>query len=487
MTNRRSLRIGKGPKTKRRRSATSPRAFGRRRESEAGFTLVELLIVVTILPLIVGALSVGLISVFSLQSGVSTRLSHTADAQAVSANFAKDIQGASVVSTEASTNVQCGSVPGSTQLLELESNLDVATGFYQNVTSYVRLPVAATATTPVTYQLVRVYCTGDGTSANVAVASQSTLSNDLNLNSVPCIQLVNTTTCSTTTDASSGWLLAKGISQVQFSINDSQSAGSTGNYPYVLAGSPVASLSTPTLDQPTAPPTDTSCNYASPGSGALANYLCFVDFSNLSGAALLAAQNGGCDEMSVSLPNDYTLFFCLNISGASALPWYLPTYPQAFLGNTSGGIPFYTGIQGDPAIYQRAGGTTTLTFTKIKVVSPANISATGWEVVSLDAESTDQGESITWTSDQNLFVLNDGETGQIQPVGNQCQNNGTSGLTNTPGLTGNGTTTVVCSGGSTETSSSKTGTAMVYAAQPSTLTITMVGTGLEAVTFGMLL
>ncbi len=439
------------------------------------------------MPLIVGALSVGLISVFSLQSGVSSRLSHTADAQIVSANFAKDIQGASVVSTQASTSVQCGSVTGSTQLLELESNLNVSTGYYQSVTSYVRLPVPATATTPITYQLIRVYCTGDGTTSNVAVQSQSLLSNDLNPTSVPCIQLVNTTTCSTTTDASTGWLLAKGISQVQFSINDSQSSGSTGNYPYVLAGSPVASLSTPTLDQPTAPPTDTSCDFASPGSGVLANTLCFVDFSNLTGAALLAARSGGCDEMSVSLPDDYTLFFCLSVSGVTALPWYLPTYPEAFLGNTGGGIPFYTGIVGDPAIYQRQGGTTTLSFTNIKVVSPSNISATGWEVVSLDAESTDLGESITWTSDQNLYVLNDGEAGQIQPVGNQCQNNGTSGLANTPGLTGNGTTTVQCSGGSTETSASKNGTAMVYAAQPSTMTITMVGTGLEAVTFGMLL
>jgi len=434
----------------------------------------------------VGALSVGLISVFSLQSGVSSRLSHTADAQIVSANFAKDIQGASVVSTEASTTVQCGSVTGSTQLLELESNLDVSTGFYRSVTSYVRLPVAATVTTPITYQLIRVYCTGDGTSANVSVVSQSVLSNDLNPTSVPCILLVNTTNCSTTTDASSGWLLAKSVSQVQFSINDSQSTGSTGNYPYVLAGSPVASLSTPTLDQPTAPPTDTSCNYASPGSGFFANTLCFVDFSTLTNAALLAAKNGGCDEMSVSLPDEYTLFFCLAISGATALPWYLPTYSAAFLGQTSsGGVPFYTGIQGDPAIYQRQGGTTTLKFTNIKVESPNNISATGWEVVSLDAESTDAGESITWTSDQKLFVLNDDEAGQIQPVGNACDNNGTSGLANTPGLTGNGTTTVECSAGTSL--SNHTGTAMVYAAQPSTMTITMFGGGLEAVTFGMLL
>jgi hypothetical protein len=56
-----------------------------------------------------------------------------------------------------------------------------------------------------------------------------------------------------------------------------------------------------------------------------------------------------------------------------------------------------------------------------------------------------------------------------------------------PGLVGSGTTTVSCSGGTTETSGTKTGTAMVWAASPTTLQVTMVGAGLEAMTFGMLL
>jgi hypothetical protein len=161
----------------------------------------------------------------------------------------------------------------------------------------------------------------------------------------------------------------------------------------------------------------------------------------------------------------------------------LPTWPQAFLGNSINGVPFYTGIPGDPALYQRvsAGAPSVVTFSNISVVSPTGALATGWEVVSADAESSDKGESITWTSNAILTVIPNGESGQTQPVGNACQN----GVP--PGLVGSGTTTVSCSGGTTETGGTKTGTAMVWAASPTTLQVTMVGAGLQAMTFGMLL
>jgi hypothetical protein len=41
---------------------------------------------------------------------------------------------------------------------------------------------------------------------------------------------------------------------------------------------------------------------------------------------------------------------------------------------------------------------TTITFSNISVVNQQGLTATGWEAVSADAESTDQGESITWTT-----------------------------------------------------------------------------------------
>jgi prepilin-type N-terminal cleavage/methylation domain-containing protein len=452
----------------------------RPRPDQRGFTLVELLIVVTILPLIVGALSVGLIAVFKLQSGVSTRLSHTADAQAVSANFQRDIQGAQQVTTQATTTPECGATSGATQLLGLESNLDSTSGNYQTMISYLSIPVIGSGTT--TYSLIRTYCTGEP----LVLQNEQTLAFDISgTQASPTISCVSSYTGTCGTSSSSPFMSAQNVSTITFPVNDPSS-----NYPYTLIGSPIASTSTTNNGSPINSESTTTCGLATPGTGNLSLNLCFVDFSPVKGSALLATQNGGCLEMSVALPNDDTMYFCLSLSGGTVLPWYLPTYSQAFLGNSINGVPFYTGVPGDPALYQRvSGSTSTVTFSNISVVSPLGVPATGWEAVSADAESTDSGESLTWTSNVNLNIIPNGETGQIQPMGNACLDDGSlpGGQT---GLTGNGTTTVTCSGtvgGNNITGGQKTGAAMVWASAPKTITVTMVGAGLEAVSFGMLL
>jgi len=469
-----------------------PKNLRRRRDAEHGFTLVELLIVVTILPLIAGALSAGLIAVFSLQSGVASRLSHTADAQAVSANFARDVQGAGQVTTDPTgLKPECAAPSGATQLLGLESDL-AGTGVYQTVISYYSVPVAATTTAAATNEIVRTYCTG----ANTAVAQSSEiLAFDVSVsgtqtalnNSLMTVTCVNGA-ASLCANASTGWVGAQNVSTVSFAVDDQ-----SNNNPYTVVGSPIASTSTTNNGSPINSKATSKCELATPGSGNLAATLCFVDFSSVTGSALLATQNGGCLEMSVALPDDYTMYFCMSMSGTKALPWYMPTYSQAFLGNTISGQPFYTGVTGSPALYQRAAGTSVITFSNISVVSPLGVPATGWEAVSTDAESTDSGESINWTSDAVLNVIANGEVGQTQPMGNACLDDGS--LPNgASGLTGNGTTSITCSGSVTVngttyniTGGPKTGAAMVWAAAPTTMTVTMIGGGLEAMSFGMLL
>ena len=54
-------------------------ALHRRRGSESGFTLIELITVVAILPIVIGGLSVALLSVFNLQDGVSNRVGDSND------------------------------------------------------------------------------------------------------------------------------------------------------------------------------------------------------------------------------------------------------------------------------------------------------------------------------------------------------------------------------------------------------------------------
>ena len=363
-------------------------------------------------------------------------------------------------------------------MLGLESDLDSSTGNYQTVISYLSVPVTGSTTT---YSLIRTYCSGEP----LVLQSEETLAFDVSgTQTVPTVSCVNgQSSCSS---QSSSWVSAQNVSSITFPVSDPSS-----NFPYTLVGSPVASTSTTNNGSPVNSNATTTCGFATPGSGALASTLCFVDFSKVTGAALLAAENGGCLEMSVSLPSNYTMYFCLSLSGSTILPWYLPTYPEAFLGNNIGGQPFYTGINGKPALYQRVeGGTSTVTFSDISVVNQNGVPATGWEAVSTDAESTDKGESIVWSSNTALSVLNDGQAGQIQPVGNACQNNGSSGITNTPGLfyvSGSNGDSIECTGGSTETGGTKTGTAMIWASAPTTFSATLYGGGLEAITFGMLL
>lgn len=92
---------------------------------------------------------------------------------------------------------------------------------------------------------------------------------------------------------------------------------------------------------------------------------------------------------------------------------------------------------------------------------------TGYSFVGVDAESTDAGESITWKSNTDLSLISN--------VGNACN----SGAL----LTGVGTTTVKCAA---TVSSTKTGTAILAAENPSTFSQTMVGAGLQAVAFAIL-
>ena len=490
------------------------------------------MIVTTVLPLIIGALSVGLISVFSLQSGVASRLANTSDAQIVAANYQNDVQGTSQITTASSSTPQCTSASVSgTQLLGLWSNVNQPT---QSVVSYVSVRVVSGSST--TYALDRLYCSGNGPNQYVA-GSTTTLANNLPQiqpsPTITCVASISASVCSNIL-AGNQWLSSQNVSEVSITIAESSTAAkqTTGAYTYSLVASPAASSSTGNSGSPVNTQATTNCYKADAGSGPLANNLCFVDFTNLSNPAYMAVAEtpNTCLEMSASLGPSYNydkLFFCISITepnlsnpttGATPTdpqPWPVPTYSGAFFGNlvsvNGQSYAFYTGIPGDPAIYERVKSNsyadlTTITFSDITVVTGSNALATNWAIVSADAESTDANtttagdyEGLTWTADTPLSVVpNDipvlDGANETHPAGNACLSDQT-----TSGLVGGvGTATpdtISCNpvmGSEDETGNQKTGAAMVMATTPTTLTANLISggpgyPGLQGIVFGMYL
>jgi prepilin-type N-terminal cleavage/methylation domain-containing protein len=469
----------------RRRNAVRSHEARSPTRDEGGFTLIELLITMLILPIIMAAIASGLIAVLSIQGSVSNRVSDSGDAQITSANFIQDVQSAELITTDHAAS-KCG--PGA-QLLGLQWTSGGATV----VITYAEIASGNG------WLLVRQLC-ANGSSATPS--ERSTVSFDIAPGlAAPTLQgqgaaLLNT-------QAQAGWISVHPVTGVVFPVVEPLS-----NYTFTLTAVPAASAPPSTAGSPIINPTNTICGFAptqggTVNNGTYAQTLCFVDFS-VYNASLAAAP--ACQEIVASIPGGDVLSFCMSESGNQpmvASP--LPTWPEAFLGNTlqdAKGVsqPFYTGLgcpdstapetsSGaptpsciSPAMYQTntgMGPTNTLNFTNITVTTVTGAPATGWEFVSADAETTDVSESIIWQSDQVLHLLNNSPGSNY---GDTCNN-----LPNWNGPQGLGTTQVTCQSGNQEPSSTKTGTPMVYARTPSSMTITMKGAGLEGIAVGLLL
>ena len=449
----------------------------RRVRDGAGFTLIELVIAITILPLIIGGLAIALIAMFSLSTSTAGTLSNSADAQVVSANFTQDVRAALQLTTLPTPT--CGT---GTQVLGLEWNYSNSTNAYQGVVSYVIVPSGSL------YELVRQYCSSGASSTPTSVF---TVAYDVT-NSQAVATVLPT---SLDAAAAAGWISTQNVTGVSFGLDTTQ----TG-YHYTVVATPASSGPPNLAGSPTFQNTTTTCGFATPGTGTYASTLCFVNF-----APLIATINGQTNPLytlasttgvsvSVSVPGGYTMTFVISVTGSAWNPHSFPTWTNSFLGNcidlstgleascapNGTGTPFYTGVPGMPAVYQTAnGGTNTVTLSNIKVYNPQGLPATGWQAVVADAETTDPSEYITFTSDQPLTVIPNDPANPSQPYGNDC-NYGAP-------LTWSGQTTATCAGPSSGSSYPKTGTVMLGANAPTTMIMTMHGAGLEGVAFGLML
>lgn len=168
---------------------------GRVVRDEEGFTLIEMVMVIVIMPIIVGGIAIALVTSLGAQSGVSTRLGDSHDAQITSANFVRDIQGAQFLSTN--TTPFCG---GGSQVLGL-SWLS-SDGTKQEVVSYSTRSLGTGGSTEVfqnariqRFSLVRSFCS----SGNNPIASNTvTVAHDLQDPAVA--PLVVNLVCNTKTD-----------------------------------------------------------------------------------------------------------------------------------------------------------------------------------------------------------------------------------------------------------------------------------------------
>lgn len=438
---------------------------------EGGFTLIELLIVCVVTPIIIGALSAALMASFKLQSSVSNRVTDSGDAQVVAASFQNDVQGAKYVTTQTQSSPECGT---GTQLLGLESNLQ-SNGTFNNVISYVTLPVPGVNGAPPTATLVRQACQN----GSLTPISTTTLSFDITSSQLsPAVTCTaNALTCATV----SQWVSAQDVLSVKLVVTEPRS-----QYQYSLLAVPAQSASLQSNGAPIITTTTTNCNFATPNTGTYSATLCFVNFALLNNSQNMLDATSGCLEMSVALPGNFTLYFCLGITGDPVRAVAFPTYADAFLGNSIGGVPFYIGVNGDPALYQyNSGSNTTITISKIVIDNPQGVPATGWEAVGADAETTDPNESITFNSDKVLNLLPNTASSNMGDACNVPDSQGNPGAGGTD-LTGIGTTTVGCQS-TWQAGVPRTGTDMVWATTPSYLTTTMHGAGLQGMSFGLLL
>ena len=255
------MSLGARRRAGRRQFPTAPRCARARcwrtPREDGGFTLIELLIVVAVMPLIVGALSLGLISVFKLQSGVSNRLGDTVDSQVVQSTYEGDVSSAlAVTSASGLTNEQCG--PSSeTQLLGLAWNQYSSQqgGGYATIVTYALVQSGSQ------WDLVRQYCTSGfsptpATSTIVAYNIEQPCPTGQTSGCQGGASIFYDSTTANPTGvldptAQTGWVPVvdnttsqNNVTKVEFPLADPHSTEKGGAYQYTLAATPAAAAPT---------------------------------------------------------------------------------------------------------------------------------------------------------------------------------------------------------------------------------------------------
>lgn len=204
-----------------------------------------------------------------------------------------------------------------------------------------------------------------------------------------------------------------------------------------------------------------NCNYATAqgttGPASWQTY-CWIDFTSYND---LQARSAGGQAYSLTLQDGTVMTFTMKVSGAAISAAATPTWSGAAVGNTA-----FTGIGGRPALYQTASGTTTVAFGNIVLTPPSGTAVANFMFVAGDAESSNDGESLSFQSNGGSWQLLD----QIGP---------TSGSTY-PLQSGTGTATFTTTG-----VAGTVGAYIVGSTVPTAVTATIVGGGLQGAMFAV--
>jgi uncharacterized repeat protein (TIGR01451 family) len=174
-----------------------------------------------------------------------------------------------------------------------------------------------------------------------------------------------------------------------------------------------------------------TCSPATSGGAAASDWpsFCWLDFTGYNDTT---ARSGAGQNFSFALNDGSTL--TLNVRATSSVASALdavvaPSWSGAAVGNSS-----FIGIPGSTVLYTRnSPSTVTVTLRNITVTPPGGVTATaGWAFVAADAESSNGGETMTYTTNGASWV----KLQNVPPI---------SGSTY-PTLAGVGTATVTESG-----------------------------------------
>ena len=301
-------------------------------ESERGFTLIEMLVVLIILPLIVGAISLAIVAIFTQESNVTGRLSGSTDLQMIDATYVRDVESAWTF-TNLPTKQVCGTV--GTQLLGMTWSGD------QTAVSYVIVPGNGSGSAGYNAQLRRLYCTSGSTIPTSVMVVSNGVSTGSQSQQPPTICTGNVSTSGNCPTPLTFPVLASDVTEVRFDVYVPGS-----HSPYVMVASPrQGALGNLTGGPITTTPivlTSTACGtvLSVENGGQL-----WINVGNNKGNGALTVESPCAGAAAVSSGNSggqSTLCVSAIISGSRPLgTWSNPTNPNPCGTNSPSQPPWY--------------------------------------------------------------------------------------------------------------------------------------------------